>query len=211
MKKYFLLLIALAFIPVLCACHKEDEPPADNPPETIDSLAFTDAEKSLIFSNGRDSSMYILNYFVFADSLILRAQSRNVNLNDTTTLFYLIDRMKVTVLQAGGVGIAAPQVGISRDIIWVQRYDKGTWNNRPWEVYLNPRITAYSDTTKLRPDGCLSIPGMQDNSLRAIWVEVEYDLPDGTHKSERISHEYTAHIFQHEIDHLNGIVYLDRL
>jgi peptide deformylase len=42
-------------------------------------------------------------------------------------------------------------------------------------------------------------------------VNVEYDLPDGSHVAEHISQEYTAHIFQHEIDHLNGIVFLDRL
>jgi len=113
-----------------------------------------------------------------------------------------------------GVGIAAPQVGINRNATWIQRYDKGTFTSHPFEFYINPKITAYSDTVKLKSDGCLSVPNPptgQDFSYRAIWINVEYDLPDGTHKKERINHEYTAHIFQHEIDHLNAIMYLDRM
>lgn len=194
---------------VFISCKKQQ----DNLQEThepVDELAFTDAEKAIIFSNSSDTAMRVMNYFIYADSLILRANSRNVNLNDTTTLFYLIDIVYQTVHAEGGVGIAAPQVGINRNVIWVQRYDKGSGLNRPFEVYLNPVITRYSDTTKMKNDGCLSIPGIYQQSLRAIWVDVEYDLIDGTHKAERISHEYTAHIFQHEIDHLRGIVFLDR-
>jgi peptide deformylase len=180
---------------------------------SVDSLAFTQAEKNIIFGNGRDSLMYVMNYFIHADSIVLRTPSRNVNLNDTATLFYLIDRMLVTVKDPNhlGVGIAAPQVGICRKMIWVQRYGKGTFSSHPWEVYLNPRITRYSDTTQMMSDGCLSIPGVSANSRRAIWVEIEYDLPDGSHHAEHISQKYTAHIFQHEIDHLYGVLFIDKL
>ncbi len=207
--KLYLYLILFSSIVVFAQCKKDKDEDVYNPPD-VDELAFTGAEKTLINSNSNDTAMYVMNYFVYADSLILRKQSINVNLNDTTTLFHLIDRMKVTVLAEGGVGIAAPQVGINRNIIWVQRYDKGSITNHPWEVYLNPKITKYSDTTKLMSDGCLSIPGVYQQSVRAIWVDVEYDRPDGSHFAERVKSEYTAHIFQHEIDHLNGIVFLDR-
>lgn len=208
------LIIILAWVTTLgifSSCDKEPTitytgtPPADE-------LAFTDAEKALIYSGGEDSSMLIMNFFLYADSLVLRTQSRDVNLNDTATLFRLIHRMYATVTDPAheGVGIAAPQVGICRNIIWVARYDKNGLNP-PYEVYLNPRITAYSDTSLYRADGCLSIPGVSENSMRAIWVDIEYDLPDGSHHAERIDHRYTAHIFQHEIDHLNGILFIDRL
>lgn len=212
MNKFNFLLFGLLILVLTGSCKKEDETTVPDPTPPVDTLAFTDTEKALINSGGADSTMYILNYFVYADSLILRKQSRDVNLNDTATLFRLIDRMYKTVTDPAhaGVGIAAPQVGISRNIIWVQRYDKGTITNRPWEVLLNPVITRYSDTTAVRSDGCLSLPGVSGSSVRAIWVDVAYDLPDGTHKTERITHQYTAHIFQHEIDHLNGIVYQDR-
>jgi peptide deformylase len=125
--------------------------------------------------------------------------------------------MKVSVIAEGGIGIAAPQVGINRNIVWIQRQDKGTIVNRPWECYLNPRITGYSPIYNLRSDGCLSVsPTCEDNfsisgnSWRASWVDVEYYLPDGTFVQERITHALTAHIFQHEIDHLNGIMFFDR-
>ena len=105
------------------------------------------------------------------------------------------------------MGIAAPQVGVNKRVIWVKRYDKA---GAPFECYINAYITAYSDTLKYRPDGCLSIPGVSGSSWRAIWVDIIYDTPDGVRRSEHITHEYTAHIFQHEIDHLNGMVFLDR-
>lgn len=211
MKKFIFLLCIPAFVFLSSYCKKDTDPVPELDP--VDSLAFTDAEKALIFSGDRDSLMRVMNYYIYADSLVLRSHSKQVNLLDTATLFHLIQRMYVTVRdpQHPGVGIAAPQTGICRRVIWVQRYDKGTLNNRPFEVYLNPRITRYSDTTEMRPDGCLSIPGWSANSRRAIWVDVEYMLPDGSIHSERISHKYTAHIFQHEIDHLDGILFIDRL
>jgi peptide deformylase len=202
-KLMFYSLLFLSLI-TFSQCKKEVIPPST----PVDELAFTDAEKEIIFNNSLDSALRVLNYFIYADSLILRKQSRNVNFNDTATLFYLTDRMFKSVVAEGGVGIAAPQVGINRDIIWVWRNDKPS---HPWELYFNPVITQYSDTLKQRSDGCLSIPGMSGQSWRAIWVNVEYDLPDGSHHAEHISQAYTAHIFQHEIDHLKGIVWLDRV
>jgi peptide deformylase len=206
MKKILLILLPLALFLAFISCDKDPEIIYTGTPKE----EFTDAEKALIYSGDADSIMYVMNYFVFADSLVLRTKSTNVDLTDTTTLFHLIDRMYATVNNPAnlGVGIAAPQVGICRKIIWVQRYDKV---GHPFETYLNPVITRYSDTTKHRADGCLSIPGVSASSIRAIWVDVEYDLPNGNHFIERISHEYTAHIFQHEIDHLNGILFIDRL
>lgn len=210
-KTGFFFSLALSLAVFFGSCDKNSEP-LTTPVVPVDELAFTAEEKALINSGDNDSVMYILNYFVHADSLILRSASRDVNLNDTATLFRLIKRMHATVINPSndGVGIAAPQIGICRNIIWVQRYDK-SMVNPPFEVYLNPRITQYSDTTAYRSDGCLSIPDVSQNSKRALWVDIEYDLPDGTHHAERISHAYTAHIFQHEIDHLSGILFIDRI
>ncbi|NLA24361.1 MAG: peptide deformylase, partial [Bacteroidales bacterium] len=156
-------------------------------------------------STTRFQILYITQH---PDSSILRSLSTDIRLTEEE-LELLTDRMYSTVRNPmnPGVGIAAPQVGINRRIVWVQRYDK---IGRPWEVFVNIRITNMSDTVKPRSDGCLSIPGVSGKSLRAIWCEVEYDLPDGTRVSERINHEYTAHIFQHEVDHLDGIIWTDR-
>ncbi len=209
-RKLSISLFIFAGFFVFAQCKKQEEITNDSH-TIVQDLSFTDSEKAIIFNNSIDSAYRIMNYFVYADSIVLRKQSRNVDFSDTSTLFYLTDRLHVTVIKGGGIGIAAPQVGINRNIIWVQRYDKGSIASHPWELYLNPVITKYSDTLKLRNDGCLSIPGVSGQSWRAIWVNVEYDLPNGTHKSEHISQEYTAHIFQHEIDHLNGILFIDRL
>jgi len=189
---------------------KKDEPDV----VLTDELAFTDAEKALIYSNSSDSTMRIMNYFIQADSLILRKQCINVNFNDTATLNYLINRMKLSLFaEPNGVGLAAPQIGINRNIIWVQRLDKA---GQPFECYLNPKIILYSNKPIIfLHDGCLSIPDTTGASHRYSAVVVEYDLPDRSHHTELIEgysgNNFTAIIFQHEIDHLNGIVFLDRL
>ncbi|HOZ31151.1 MAG TPA: peptide deformylase [Bacteroidales bacterium] len=178
------------------------------------ALPLTQDEIDLILSGESTEDMYVMNICVQPDTLVLRAISTNVIIGEEN-LQQLTDRMKVTVLGTG-VGIAAPQIGINRRIIWVQRYDKGSAIH-PWELYFNPRIVAYSDTVALRSDGCLSVPDgcvntwdIVGNSYRSKWVDVEYYLEDGTFVHERISHQYTAHIFQHEIDHLYGIMFFDR-
>jgi peptide deformylase len=168
------------------------------------------ADELILIHNGKaDESMNIMNYFIYEDSIILRKQSSNILDFEDPSLDLLIDRMYTTVRNPAhpGVGIAAPQIGINKKIIWVQRYDKTGF---PFEVYINPEISAYSDTLVARNDGCLSIPGVSQKSMRAIWVDIDYYKSDGSFHSERITNQYTAHIFQHEIDHLEGIVFLDR-
>ena len=199
---------------VLIQCKKEDVLPLPPAPEEPNPLAFTQAEIDTIMQADSATAMRIMNIFVHPDSVILRTAAKDVIIGDTL-IDYLTDRMYTSVKVFNGVGIAAPQVGISRKIIWVQRYDKGTAINRPFEVYLNPRITSYSDTVVRRADGCLSVPqttgypDVIDSSYRALWVQVEYYLPDGTFMNEKITHWFTAHIFQHEIDHLHGVLFFD--
>ncbi|SFZ90997.1 peptide deformylase [Flaviramulus basaltis] len=107
-----------------------------------------------------------------------------------------------------GVGIAAPQVGVLKSIIWVQRFDKETF---PFEVYLNPKITQYSNKKQTVREGCLSIPNRRDTlNSRSFTIDIEYDTMTGKHIKETIE-DFTSVIFQHEIDHLNGILYLDHL
>lgn len=145
------------------------------------------------------------------DSLLLRQKAEPVipNPNDPV-LNTMISRLLATVQDSMslGVGIAAPQVGILKNIIWVQRFDKP---DLPFEVYLNPVIKQY--TTKKQPcmEGCLSIPDKQAvTKSRAYAILLEYDKPDGTHVTEMIE-DFTAVVFQHEIDHLHGILFLDHL
>ncbi len=94
-----------------------------------------------------------------------------------------------------------------KNIIWVQRFDK---ENEPYEYYLNPKITKYSDLKRNCGEGCLSVPIIKDTTeTRSYAILLEYDKLDKTHHTEMIE-DFTAVIFQHEIDHLNGIIFLDR-
>ncbi|HOY30955.1 MAG TPA: peptide deformylase [Bacteroidales bacterium] len=208
-SRFYLFLLLFGFVMAFAQCKKEE-----NVTTKTDELAFTEAEKALIYSGSNDSIMRIMNYFVHADSLILRKQSIDVNFNDTATLNHLINRMKATLFhESNGVGLASPQVGINRNVMWVQRLDKP---GQPFECYLNPKIILYSNKAVIFPwDGCLSVPDTSGASHRYSAVVVNYDKPDGSNHTELIegyiSANFTAVIFQHEIDHLNGIIFLDRL
>lgn len=145
------------------------------------------------------------------DSLLLRMKSSYVkpNLKDHI-LQNFVKRLYATVKDSMsmGVGIAAPQVGILKNIIWVQRFDK---ENLPFEVYLNPIINSYSEEKQTLKEGCLSIPDRSEIlNNRSLTITIEYDTMFGEHKSESIT-GFTSVIFQHEIDHLHGILYLDHL
>ena len=106
-----------------------------------------------------------------------------------------------------GVGIAAPQVGINRNVIWVQRFDKP---GEPLELYLNPKITWRSKLLRKGVEGCLSIPDTMGLVLRNYTIRLTYQDIDGMHHEEMVE-GFTAVIFQHETDHLYGILFTDRL
>ena len=106
-----------------------------------------------------------------------------------------------------GIGIAAPQIGINRNIIWVQRFDK---NGEPFELYLNPKIIWRSQLLRKGPEGCLSIPDITGNVLRNYTIKLTYQDKTGKQFEELIE-GFTAVIFQHETDHLNGILFTDRM
>ncbi|MGH1516210.1 peptide deformylase [Chryseobacterium sp. JK1] len=119
----------------------------------------------------------------------------------------LVKRMKESLLATdGGVGIAAPQVGINRKIIWVQRFDK---EGLPLEYFINPVIVWRSDLQNLGPEGDLSIPDFRDQFYRSKVIQLEYVDLKGQRYSE-IVEGFTAVIFQHEIDHLFGILISDK-
>lgn len=170
---------------------------------------FTKSEQELILSGQISEPMRILQITQPSDSLILRTQSLGFQVQaDNTVLNYLADRMLVTLQNSKGVGIAAPQVGVLKRIIWVQRLDL---EHEPFEVYYNPEIKKYSDMKQDVREGCLSIPDYRGTTQdRAYAVFIEYDDRKGNHKCEMVE-AFTAAIFQHEIDHLNGIMFIDHL
>ncbi len=172
---------------------------------------FSEREKQLIMSGKADEPMRVWLITNREDSLLLRSQSQYFKVDTSNVVLkHFTQRLLATVKDSAtrGVGIAAPQVGILKRIIWVQRLDKP---GVPFEVYYNPVITKYSDMKQDVREGCLSIPGIRDTTHdRSYAVFIQYDTPKGEHKCEMIE-AFTAAIFQHEIDHLNGILFIDHL
>jgi peptide deformylase len=174
-----------------------------------DQNIFSKSEQDLILSGQISEPMRILQITQPSDSLILRMPSLSFKVQaDDQVLNYFVDRMLVTLQNSKGVGIAAPQVGILKRIIWVQRLDL---DNEPFEVYYNPEIKKYSEMKQEVREGCLSIPDYRGTTQdRAYAVFVAYENRQGQHKCEMVE-AFTAAIFQHEIDHLNGIMFIDHL
>ncbi len=178
--------------------------------QKFENKPFTPTEVNTIIEADTSKEMRVLKITNYVDSVFLRTKSMLIK-PDTQdiVLNHFIARLYKTVTHPNslGVGIAAPQVGIPRKIIWVQRFDKEAF---PFECYLNIDIVAYSDSTKLTTEGCLSIPDYRAVVERYDFVVIEYNKIDGSHHKETI-YGFTAVIFQHEVDHLNGILYLDHL
>ena len=174
-------------------------------------VQFSPNQIDLIMGADTSKPMRVFKMTNREDSILLRTKSEPVNVNSNDpVLNTFVKRLYRTVRDSMslGVGIAAPQVGILKDIIWVQRFDKSGF---PFEVYLNPKILQYSTLKQDCLEGCLSIPNRRDTTKnRAYAILLDYDRLDGTHQTEMVE-DFTAVIFQHEIDHLNGILYLDHL
>jgi peptide deformylase len=179
------------------------------------NTVFTDEERKLIHSGSSDTPFRVLQITSKEDSLILRKQSVDlVEFASDTSFIHLVKRLKITMEAEQGVGIAAPQVGISRNLFLFVRVDR-----EDWEVSLavNPRILSYSDTTIcFVRDGCLSIPDFRGNSVRYPLIEVEYQDVHGMFIREVFSGytrpgNFTNIIFQHEYDHLRGVLFIDKL
>lgn len=169
---------------------------------------FTKEERALIEADKNADLMRVLQVTDSADLKVLEAQSTDIDHKDKS-LALLIARMYATVNDTvnPGVGIAAPQVGINRNVIWVMRFDKP---GEPFEVYLNPKITWRSKLMRKGAEGCLSIPDIRGDVLRNYTIQITYQDRDGKHHEEMVE-GFTAVIFQHEIDHLNGILFTHRL
>ena len=169
--------------------------------------------------NGTDSIMRVLTIEDSLDNVVLRAASHDFSLEELMSdEFKKLERMMIATVthpSQDGVGIAGPQVGLNRRIVAVQRFDK---TGEPFEVYANVRIVWLSDSLAYGPEGCLSVPDRRGNVLRSQQIVIEYaDLASQSHSCDDIPMArdtvsgFTAVIFQHEIDHLEGVLYIDRL
>ena len=171
---------------------------------------FTAEETDLVMSS--DGVMRVLLVTSPEDSIVLRTQSVDLAGKDLQSEVYerLARRMLATVTDStqDGVGLAAPQVGLNRRVVAVMRYDKPGY---PFEVYPNIHIEHFSDQKQTGPEGCLSIPEIAGDVERSQQVVIRYIDPETLSELRDTVDGYTAVIFQHEVDHLDGILFTDRL
>ncbi len=134
---------------------------------------------------------------------ILRQKARRVPEFDES-IKRLVDDMLETMKAAPGVGLAAPQVGVPLRIIVVELPE-----NQGAIALINPEVVKRGGE-RVCEEGCLSIPGFKGEVRRCEWIKVKG--LDRTGRAVRIKgEELLAQILEHEIDHLNGVLYIDRL
>ncbi len=179
---------------------------------------FSENELAII----NDTSSHLMKIYKVtdkSDSTLLRLKTAELSGAEIQSDAYrtLCKRMIKTVTDStvDGVGIAGPQVGISRRIVAVQRFDK---EGAPFEVYPNIYIKEYSAESVPGREGCLSVPAESLSEtekvapvVRSQWVIISYTDSATLQTAQDTIKGYTARIFQHETDHLEGILYTDRL
>ncbi|MBP5795830.1 MAG: peptide deformylase [Bacteroidales bacterium] len=171
---------------------------------------WTFAEKALIVEP--DPVMRVLTIENRKDSLILRTPSTDIAPEAIAAPEYRTLEQKllatVTSPEQDGVGIAAPQVGLLRRIVAVQRFDK---EGEPFEVYPNIRVIRTRGEMAPGGEGCLSVPDRRGQVMRYQDIDISYTSPLTLRDTVETVQGFTAVIFQHETDHLDGVLYIDKL
>jgi peptide deformylase len=184
----------------------EDEGTSACPPLTTE-------EVDLILAAGADQVLDIVTNETPEGDAFLHERSPCVDPLDPTVV-HLVSRMRRTLASSlGGVGLAAPQVGIHRRIFLAQRTDQ---TGRPVQAFLNPQIVEYGTERGATTEGCLSIPGASPSVERPLSVLIDHEREDGTFVAAEFiggaratQAAYAARIVQHEYDHLEGILIVD--
>jgi len=177
-----------------------------SPPLRSDSLASGSAA-----SHGRIASVTLKGEFDLAilpiriaGDPVLREKAKKIRKVDDPSLQQLIDDMVATMHNAPGVGLAAPQVGVSLRVVVIETPDDGLM------ALINPEVVKSSGERRLM-EGCLSVPGYQAEITRSKQVTVKALDRDGKEVRIKATETLLAQALEHEIDHINGILYIDHL
>ena len=134
---------------------------------------------------------------------VLRQRAKRIRTIDSSTLRLAYD-MVDTMREARGVGLAANQVGVLKRMIVVQLPD-----DEEARIYINPEIVRREGEREVE-EGCLSIPGYKGLITRSVWIR--FRAMDHTSQTVKVrAEELLAQVMEHEVDHLNGILYSDHL
>lgn len=144
---------------------------------------------------------------------ILTSAAQPVSLFDHQ-LKLTVDDMAETMRHAPGVGLAAPQIGVDRRIVVIE-YNQPNAEPKlgpkiPLTIFINPRVSHYSQATDILNEGCLSIPGVELPIKRSKKIKLTAQSVDGRPIKVQTT-GYLARIIQHEVDHLNGVLITERV
>ncbi|KAF1772397.1 hypothetical protein PC129_g4464 [Phytophthora cactorum] len=150
---------------------------------------------------------------VFLGNSALRRMSKSVADVRAPAVRRLLEDLDKEVRDEAGVGIAAPQLAHNLRMFLMLKNmpeNEDDLGNLEYQAVLNPEIVAMSNSTKRDFEGCLSVPGYQGIVKRFEEIRVQYQDAEGRKIQETLT-DFPARVFQHELDHLNGVMYLDRL
>lgn len=124
----------------------------------------------------------------------------------------LVLDMAETMIAHNGCGLAAPQIhrSISLFITQIPYYENEEYMPGELKVYINPKIIEYSQEQDLLEEGCLSIPKIREGVYRPLKIKIQATNLNGEIFEEQLS-EFEARAFMHENDHLNGVLFIDRI
>lgn len=156
--------------------------------------------------------MAVLKIIKMGDPVLLHKSEPISDFKDDNLIKHISD-MVDTMRHYQGVGLAAPQIGLSQQIMVLEvaqnaRYPQA--DNIELKVLINPRIIHYSEQTEAGWEGCLSLPGMRAHVTRSTRITYQAQNHAGESLEETVC-GFHARIIQHEVDHLNGILYPQRL
>ena len=144
---------------------------------------------------------------------ILRNHASVVDKIDDHIIIDLIDHLINTATANSGVGIAAPQISQSYRVFIVASHPSDRYPYAPTmppTAMINPQILAHGESIVKDWEGCLSVPNVRGLVPRYQSIEVEYTTKEGEIKQEILT-DFVARIFQHELDHLDGVLFIDRI
>lgn len=144
---------------------------------------------------------------LIAPHAALRAKARKVEPADRDAVAALLPRMFRTMYEAPGIGLAAPQVGVSLRVVVI---DLMPDDRKSPITLINPEIVGVGETWSVREEGCLSLPNQYADVSRPARVTVRY-LDEAGARRELQGDGLLAACLQHEIDHLDGVLFVDHL
>lgn len=125
----------------------------------------------------------------------------------------LVERLSGIMRDSHGIGIAAPQIGVGKRVLLMEVDDNPRYPDAPrlaWRCLINPEVTITDGREEEGFEGCLSVPGLRGPVRRAVGLQVRFREPSGARGALELTGLF-ARIVLHELDHLDGVLFLDRV